>query len=171
MKPRGNIYLTGFMGAGKSAVGKALARRLGWGFVDLDSRIERRAGFCVSEIFERMGEARFRRLEEGALRRICRSRGLVVALGGGALLKPQNRRAVRGSGLLVSLSCAEPELWRRLKAGLGQRPLLKGPGARERLRRLLSRRKNLYARADLSVSTTRKNPAQAAALIARRLEA
>lgn len=166
---RGNVYLTGFMGSGKSAVGRALARRLGLGFVDLDSRIERRAGAPVAQIFERMGEARFRRWEGEALRGICRRKGLVVSLGGGALLRPGNRRAVAKSGRLVCLTCSEAELWRRLKAETGLRPLLDGPRPRERLRRVLRERRRHYANADFRVSTTRLNAALAAARIARRL--
>jgi len=167
---KGNIYLSGFMGSGKSSVGLALARRLGLGFLDLDRQVERRAGLSLPRLFER-GEEAFRRLESSALRQASRLRGRVVALGGGALLDPCNRRLVKGSGILVSLVCSERELWRRLKPELALRPLLQGPKPRSRLRALLRNRRRLYASADLRVSTTGRSPEQAAVIIARRLGA
>jgi len=164
-----NVYVTGFMGAGKSSAGRRLARLLKRRFLDLDADIARRSGRPVAELFAR-GEAFFRRLEAAALRRAARRRGLVVALGGGALLSAANRGLVAGSGVLASLTCAERELWRRLRRDPGGRPLL-GPaaGRRQRLRRLLRRRQGLYRGADLRVSTTHRSPARAAALLARRL--
>ena len=170
MKPegRGNIFLTGFMGSGKTEVGRALARRLRRRFIDLDSRIERSAGRLIPQIFRR-GEAEFRRLESRALRTVCRKRGLVVALGGGALRKAENRRLVSSSGALVSLKCDEAELWRRLKPRAASRPLLDGKRPRLRMKALLRARRGLYAGADLAVSTTRRTPARAASEIAGRL--
>jgi len=167
---RSIIYLTGFMGTGKTSVGRELARRLRRPFVDLDTHIESRSGRTIAELFSR-GPAVFRRSESQALRRTSRRPGLVVALGGGALLAPANRRLAADSGVLVCLTCAEDRLWLRLRADATLRPLLgSGPRRRKRLRRLLARRRSLYRQADLSVSTTRRTPAQAAALIARKLK-
>jgi shikimate kinase len=164
-----NLYLTGFMGTGKTSVGRELARRLRRPFVDLDSDIEARAGQTISELFSR-GEPAFRRAEARALRRASRRPGLVVALGGGALLSAENRKLVADSGLLICLTCAEDRLWRRLRADGLTRPLLGSGGRRrERMRRLLSRRRGLYRQADVSASTTHRTPAQAAALIVRKL--
>lgn len=163
------IFLTGFMGSGKSTVGRSLAVLLGLPFMDLDSRIEREQGLDVHQIFFRKGEAYFRALERKALRALASKPRGVVALGGGALLDPRNRALVESRGTLVALSCAEPELWRRVKPVLKARPLLNGPGARGRMRALLARRRAGYAHADLVVSTTRTPPKKAAALIARRL--
>lgn len=160
-----NVYLTGFMGSGKSAVGQALARRLRRPFVDLDRQIESEVGLTVAAIFEG-GEAVFRRKEAQVLRRVSKRSGCVVALGGGALLAAENRQRVAGSGVLVRLSCAESELWRRLKPDLAVRPLLDGPSPRQTLSRLLKARRGAYKNASFSLSTTRRSPEQAAALIA-----
>jgi shikimate kinase len=164
------IYLTGFMGAGKTSVGRWLARRLRRPFVDLDTDIENRTGRTIAELFN-SGSTVFRRFEAQALRRASRRRRLVIALGGGALLAPANRRLVADSGILVCLTCAEDRLWNRLREDVLARPLLgSGPRRRERMRRLLARRRNLYRKSDFSVSTSRRTPAQSAALIARKLE-
>lgn len=164
------IYLTGFMGTGKTSVGRRLARRLRRNFVDLDTHIESSTGRTIAELFSR-GQAAFRRSESQALRRTARRQGLVVALGGGALLSPKNRRLVADSGILVCMTCAEDRLWIRLRDDAALRPLLgSGPQRRGRMRRLLAQRRGLYSQADISVSTTQRTPAQAAALITRKLK-
>ncbi|MFA6004011.1 MAG: shikimate kinase [Elusimicrobiota bacterium] len=164
-----NLYLTGFMAAGKTTVGRMLARRLGRRFVDLDAEIERSCGCSVADIFRR-GEGAFRRAETWALRRITRDDGLVAALGAGALTRAENRRLISGSGLLVGLTCAEPELWRRLRSGPAGRPR-RGPvpGRRNRLRALLRRRRAGYAHAAIQASTTRNTPGRTAAQLHRKL--
>lgn len=164
-----NVYLTGFMGTGKTVVGQALARRLRRPFVDLDRQIESEVGLTVAAIFEG-GEAVFRRKETQVLRRVSKRSGCVVALGGGALLSAENRQRVAGSGLLVRLHCAEAELWRRLKPDLVVRPLLDGPTPRQTLSRLLKARRGAYKNAAFSLSTTRRSPEKAARLIAQRLK-
>jgi shikimate kinase len=163
------VYLSGFMGTGKSAVGRALARRLRRPFVDLDAEIERRTRRSVAEIFSRRGEAAFRRLEARALRAASRRGGCVVALGGGALLDRRNAVLVDRTGVLVLLSCERRELLRRLRPARASRPLLAGGSLDARVRRLLAEREDAYGRPHWTVSTTRRSPAAAAALIARRL--
>src|SRR5262245_57732530 len=96
-----NIILTGFMGSGKSTVGRRLAARLGWRFADLDRLVERRAGLPVAEIFRRRGERAFRRLEHRVIRSLRRKRGWVVAAGGGAPVYRPSRAALRAAGLRV----------------------------------------------------------------------
>ena len=160
-----NIYLTGFMGSGKSVVGAALARLLRRPFVDLDRQIEREVGLTVAAIFEG-GEAVFRRKEGQVLRRVSIRRGCVVALGGGTLLDAENRKRVALSGVLVRLTCGEAELWRRLKPDLAVRPLLDGPAPRRALSRLLRARRGAYKDAAFSLSTTRRSPKKAADMIA-----
>lgn len=159
-----NIYLTGFMGAGKSTVGRLLAKRLRRGFVDTDARVESRAGVSVPELFRNGG---FRRVEREVVRAVSRENGLVVALGGGALLDPRNQKDILATGPLICLTCAEPVLWRRLKPERQKRPLL--AGGRTAMRKLIRERKKIYALARLKVSTTTKSPQAAAELIARRL--
>jgi shikimate kinase len=141
------IYLTGFMGAGKTAVGRRLAAALGWAFVDLDGEVERAAALSVAEIFERLGEARFRRLERAALEATLSRPRVVVATGGGALAQPEALELLRGRGLIVWLKLPFAELAARVEAaGAGTRPLYKD---RRRARQLYRERLPFYRRADL----------------------
>jgi shikimate kinase len=166
---RGTVYLTGFMGTGKSAVGRELARRLRRPFVDLDSAIERASGKSVAELFEKRGERAFRRLERAALQRTAKRTGLVVALGGGALLDKRNVLLVEKSGVLVKLTCSRRELVRRLRASRLSRPLLAGGSLDDRVRSLLLARKGAHGDATIRVSTTNRSTVSAAAVIARRM--
>lgn len=163
----GTIYLAGFMGAGKSAVGKELARMLRRPFVDLDAAVERASGVSVAELFAR-GENAFRRLERRALLKVSRRDGLVVALGGGTLLDPRHRAIVK-KGRLVLLSCSRAELVRRLRRGRASRPLLAGGSLAARVGALLTARRAAYSGADWKISTTSRSPAAAARAIARRV--
>ena len=165
---RPTIYLTGFMGTGKSVVGKELARLLRRPFIDLDISIERAAGSSVASLFARRGEAAFRLLERKALLRAAKRPGVVVALGGGTLLDPRHRAIVK-KGYLVSLSCSRAELVRRLGPKRASRPLLAGGTLSARVGKLLSERREAYAGADWSVSTTVNSPLAAAQIIARRI--
>ena len=166
---RSTVYLTGFMGTGKSVVGRALARSLRRPFVDLDAEIERAAGTSVAAIFQKRGEAAFRRLERTALQKASRRDRIVVALGGGALLDARNRALVEKTGILVKLSCSRRELVRRLRPSRESRPLLSGGPLDARVARLLAARRGAHGAARWIVSTTRRSTAAAAALIARRL--
>ena len=165
---RPTIYLTGFMGAGKSVVGKELARLLRRPFIDLDLSIEREAGSSVSSLFARRGEAAFRKLERKALLRAAKRQGVVVALGGGTLLDPRNR-ALAKKGFLVCLSCSRAELVRRLGPSRESRPLLAGGALSVRVGKLLVARREAYEGADCSISTTVNSPQMAASLIAQRI--
>lgn len=164
-----NVYLTGMMGVGKTTVGRALAKRLRRPFLDLDQWIERRSGRTIAEIFADQGEGTFRMMETRVLAEVAKEGGKIVALGGGALLKAENRELCAASGVVVHLTCAENELWRRLKDETGRRPLLKGPAPRTALAALARRRRDAYSGADLTLSTTRRTPEQAAAELAGRL--
>lgn len=163
------MYLTGFMGTGKSTVGPALARKLRRPFTDLDTLIVKAAKMSVAEVFRRRGEAAFRRLESSALSRAANRGGAVVALGGGTLLSAANRAVVARSGTLVRLTCSRRALARRLRPQRAVRPLLAGGSLDARLRGFLAERRGAYGRPDLVVSTTRLTPAAVAARIARRL--
>jgi shikimate kinase len=165
---RPTIYLTGFMGTGKSVVGKELARLLRRPFIDLDQSIERAAGSSVASLFARRGEAAFRALERKALLRAAKRAGVVVALGGGTLLDPKHRAIVK-KGYLVSLSCSRAVLVRRLGPVRASRPLLAGGTLSARVGKLLTERRAAYAGADWSVSTTVNSPLAAAQMIARRI--
>jgi len=142
------IFLTGFMGAGKTTVGRLLARRLGRSFVDLDVEIERREGRSIAELFISPGEPGFRAAESAALQALPLADHPVVATGGGVVLDPQNRALMAGGGVRIWLRCPLEELERRL-TDPGGRPLWSG--SRDDLERLLGERGPLYAEADLTV--------------------
>jgi shikimate kinase len=165
---RENVYLTGFMGTGKSVVGKELGRRLRRRFVDLDMLVERAAGSRVAEIFEKKGEKYFRRLERAALLQTAKRKGLVVALGGGALIDKRNLGLIE-KGLLIQLTCSRRELVRRLRASRLTRPILKGGRLDDRVRALLRERRGAHGRARVIISTTKRSTAAVAAVIVRRL--
>ncbi len=170
MGPDANIVLAGFMGSGKSAVGRALARRLARPFVDMDASIEREAGKPVHRIFAEDGEPRFRALERALVESLCRERGLVVAAGGGAVLDGRNVADFNASARLICLQAAEDEIVRRVIRGR-RRPLLEGGGDKaERVRRLLRERKPIYDRIPFQVDTSGLSPEQVAGRIIRLLD-
>jgi shikimate kinase len=157
------VWLVGMMGAGKSTVGRELARRLGRRFVDSDEEIERAAGASVAEIFAAEGEASFRRREREAVGSL-RASGAVVALGGGAVAQPSLRRLLAGCGVMVYLRAAPETLLARV-GDAEARPLLAGLGASERLERvraLLAEREPAYAEAALCVDTDGLAPVEVA---------
>jgi shikimate kinase len=123
----------------------------------------------VAALFEKRGEAAFRRLERRELQRTVKRGGLVVALGGGALMDKRNLALVERTGILVKLSCSRRELVRRLRPSRSARPLLAGGALDKRVEKLLIARRGAHGDAKIAVSTTRRSSAAAAALIARRL--
>lgn len=167
---RVHIHLIGFMGTGKSEVGRALAKRLNIPFFDADRAIERKAGKTIAQIFSRHGEARFRRLERQVADKLSSAVSRVIAWGGGAWLSAENRRSLLESGTVVLLTCSEGELWKRLEPEIPIRPLLSGPSPRASFKKLLLRRSKAYKGADLTVSTTRKAPEAIARAIHERLK-
>ena len=151
-----NIALTGFMGTGKSTVGRRLARDLGLKFLDIDDLIEKEAGMSVKEIFGTLGEASFRRTESEVivkLRQGSFGSGIVLSTGGGAVADPVNRKRLRQWGVLVCLTASVDEILRRV-GGRDDRPLLSGPDRRGTAERLLAERREAYAEADFTVDTT-----------------
>jgi shikimate kinase len=162
------IYLTGFMGSGKSTVGRCLAERLSIPFVDLDAEIERRAGMTVREIFERHGEPAFRRMEHEALRATLELPDAVVATGGGTMVFEGNLRLIRSSGLSVWLNPPFAAIVSRIGAlGKRDRPLFRDE--RQALA-LYQERLPAYRRADLTVDVApEEEPEEVAARIALRI--
>ena len=153
---KGNLYLTGFMGAGKTTLGRELSHALGWGFLDLDCEVERRLGLSVAEIFRRQGEAAFRQAESRELRRVSRRRGLVVATGGGLPCSEANRRLMQESGIVLHLAASLEGCRGRLdRAGRAARPLWRDRAA---LERLFAQRRAAYAHCDLSLEVEGKDP-------------
>src|SRR5689334_20963185 len=151
LKRTPGIFLVGFMGSGKSTVGRALADELGWEYADLDEDIERREGMTISEIFSQRGEPAFRQCETAALRERVRSvicgKPYVIALGGGAFLSEENFEMVSNNGVSVWLDCPFSTVERRV-AGLTHRPLVRDS---EVLRTLFASRRTGYERADYCV--------------------
>ncbi len=148
------VVLVGFMGAGKTAVGRRLARRLGYRFEDIDRRIEARHGCTVAAVFEERGEAAFRALEEEEARALRAIPGLVVATGGGAFAQPATRALLQEGALTVWLQCNLDSALRRIRPD-GRRPLA---GNREIMRALLTEREPSYRQADAAVDTSRRTP-------------
>lgn len=162
----GPIFLVGFMGAGKTTVGRLLADRLGYEFYDLDSIIEARAGKSVQKIFAEQGEAAFRALESEAIR-CCRGmKASIVALGGGAYTFEENRRALKEIGITIWLDCPLEICLERVGED-SSRPLLAGPS---QMKTLFERRRPDYALADLSVDAGPGGPEDVASQIASLLE-
>ena len=146
------VVLVGFMGSGKSSVGRALARRFGVPFVDVDERIESAAGCRIRDLFAREGEPAFRAREKAALRDALSVKGCVIATGGGAFADEENRVLLRSYAPVVYLETAVETLLERLSGDLG-RPLLRGGDREEVVRELLSRREPGYRTADMTVRT------------------
>ena len=164
------IFLVGFMGAGKTSVGKILARRLGWVFEDLDHRIEAREGRTVEQIFRESGEADFRRIETAALRELLEGLGSahrVVALGGGAFPQPENA-ALLGPPDLASVFLDGPveELFRRCHKQDVDRPLR---GTLEGFQQLYQLRRPLYMKATVYVDTCGKDVEAVANEVSRKV--
>lgn len=139
----GNVYLVGMMGAGKSSIGRLLARRLRKEFRDSDHEIERRTGVKIPVIFEIEGEAGFRRREAAVIRELTTETGIVLATGGGAVLDPETRRVLRGSGTVIYLRTDPVELWNRTRHDRN-RPLLRTDDPLGRLQALSRERGPLY---------------------------
>jgi shikimate kinase len=162
----GNLFLVGLMGAGKTSVGRLLARRLGKTFYDCDHEVERATGVKVAVIFEIEGEAGFRSRETRTLAELVRHKDIVLATGGGAVLSAENRRLLTENGVVVYLRAAPADLWSRTRQDRN-RPLLKTADPRERLQELYDERDPLYrAVADVVVDTGQ----QSVASLTHRLE-
>jgi len=147
------IFLVGMMGAGKTTIGRGLARALGREFIDLDHELEARCGVRVPVIFEIEGEDGFRKREAAALDHCSSRRGIVLATGGGAILATDNRRMLRERGIVVYLRASLDELFRRTSRDRN-RPLLANPDPRGTLRDLMVKRAPLYEEvADLVIDT------------------
>lgn len=147
-----NIVLIGFMGTGKTAVGRMVAARLGRPFVDTDALIEARAGRSVPEIFTEEGEAAFRTLEAEVVAQAAAGGGSVIATGGGVVLSRDNMARLRRNGLIIALRADPKAILARVGRG-ADRPLL-GDDPEERIRRLLQERSALYQEADFTVETS-----------------
>lgn len=165
LKRTPGIYLVGFMGSGKSTVGRALARHIGWSFFDSDDEIEAAEKMPISQIFDTRGEEEFRRIESAMVRQhvasIERGRPAVLALGGGAFVPEANRILMMSNGVAVWLDCPWETVERRVSQA-SHRPLARDP---VKLRTLFDERRAVYALADVHVPIDGDDPAAAVAAI------
>ena len=162
------IFLIGPMGAGKSTIGRRLARRLGFAFVDLDTALETRTGVDIPRIFDIEGEVGFRRREAELLDELSQQPQTVLATGGGAVLDPASRNHLAARGLVIYLRARVETQYARTRDS--SRPLLQATDPQQRLRDLLAARAPLYeSLADLTVDTEDGNPDRLAATLAARL--
>ncbi|MGD0360370.1 MAG: shikimate kinase [Bryobacteraceae bacterium] len=167
LKRTPGIYLVGFMGSGKSTIGRLLAERIGWHFVDLDAEIEAAEKTAIVEIFESRGEGEFRRLERETLRRHVRAiecgRPAVLALGGGTIVQPENHALLEENGVSIWLDCPFETVRRRVGPA-SHRPLARDPVS---FAELYEARREWYARADYRVPIESDDPAVAVEAVLR----
>jgi shikimate kinase len=165
-----NIFLVGPMGAGKTAVGRQLARSLDMAFVDSDAEIEKRTGVDIPFIFEKEGEEGFRRRESTVIQDLSRLESVVMATGGGAILDPENRAALTGRGTVIYLHASVGQQLARTRLS-DNRPLLHTDDPAGRLEELMAVREPLYRKmADLVVDTDGRRVKEVARDILRLLE-
>ncbi|MDK2791249.1 MAG: shikimate kinase [Deferribacteres bacterium] len=148
-----NIYLVGFMGTGKSTVGRALAKRLDRVFKDLDDLIEEKENKKIAEIFEEKGEEYFRKIESEVINEISRKEKFVIATGGGAVVNEENYKRLKESGVLISLVASPEEIYERTKNSKN-RPLLNVQNPIEEIKRLMFERAYYYIKSDHIIDTT-----------------
>ncbi len=171
MDKSGNIFLVGLMGAGKTSIGRQLARALSLEFVDSDHEIERRTGADIPWIFDIEGEAGFRKRERKVIADLCQRQGIVLATGGGAILAEENRQCLRRHGTVIYLCASLDKLCQRVSRS-NHRPLLANEDPRPRLEELFMERDPLYREiADLIIHTDHQSVQATARSIVRQLAA
>jgi len=161
-----NIILIGFRGTGKTTIGKVLAQRLGKEFVDADEYLERKEGKTIKDIFAEGGEKLFREIETEIIAELCLSDNRVVATGGGAILREENVKTLKKSGIIILLEADVDTIYKRIHKGTmtdQRRPSLTNRGAYEEIEYLLEYRRPLYDRtADFVINTTSMSTIDAA---------
>ncbi|WP_179947595.1 shikimate kinase AroK [Vogesella sp. LIG4] len=157
MELAGNFFLVGLMGAGKTTVGRTLARHAGKTFYDSDHEIERRTGVKITTIFDIEGEVRFREREKQVIAELCQLHDIVLATGGGAILAAENRAALKAHGTVIYLRAQIDDILARTKHDKS-RPLLQTADPRSKLEQLYLQRDPLYMEiADIVVDTSSQN--------------
>jgi shikimate kinase len=147
-----NLALIGFMGTGKSSVGRLAAAHLHFRFVDTDEVIESRAGRSITEIFAQAGESVFRGIEKQVVSELSKVQKTVISTGGGLVANEENLASLRQHALIVCLWASPEAIWERVHAQ-SHRPLLQGPSPMDRIRELLALREPFYKRADVLINT------------------
>jgi shikimate kinase len=164
-----NLALVGFMGTGKSSVGRLVAEKLGFDFLDTDECVETRAGKSITRIFADDGEAAFRRLESDVVRSLEQRRNLVIATGGGLAANPGCLASLKTHALIVCLWASPEAIWDRVRHQT-HRPLLLTEDPLARIRQLLIEREPYYRQADLLLNTEWRSPRQLALIIINQLQ-
>jgi 3-dehydroquinate synthase len=163
-----NIALAGFMGVGKSTVGKLVAHIRGCDFIDTDVEIEQREGMSISRIFERHGENYFREKERALVRELTKRKNIVVATGGGTIVNDENRRVLLENFLCVVVTATPDAILKRIGEDAAQaRPMLHGDDVKSRIAHLLNERKSRYAELHYHIDTTDKTPEAVAEIVAQ----
>lgn len=155
----GNIFFVGLMGAGKTTIGRSIAKHLDKVFYDSDHEIERRTGVNIPLIFELEGEAGFRRREACVIEELTAMQDIVLATGGGAILSAENRRNLKANGTVIYLRASVHDLWQRTRNDK-HRPLLQGGDAKAKLEKLFSERDPLYREVASLIIDTGGQPVQ-----------
>ncbi|HSW39558.1 MAG TPA: shikimate kinase [Acidobacteriota bacterium] len=151
-----NIIICGFMGTGKSSVGKKLASMTGYHFLDMDAAIEEHEGMSIPDIFSTRGESAFRALETEMVKKIAGMERRVIATGGGTVVNPDNLCVLKSCGVVVNLTASVPVIIERIGSGHG-RPMLHDGDRIERVTSLLKKRESAYAQADIACDTSQLN--------------
>jgi shikimate kinase len=157
----GNIVLTGFMGTGKTAVGRELSRLLNMKLVDVDTEIEKCEQMTINEIFKQFGELRFREIETEMIRELSERKDVIISTGGGAVLRQENVDILRKQGIIICLM-ATPETILKRTSHSSHRPLLQVEDPFGKIKELLDFRRPFYEKADIMIDTDGKTPRQIA---------
>ncbi len=163
-----NIVLTGFMGTGKSEVGRILAEKLYFDFIDSDSELEREQKMSITEIFKNYGETFFRDIESNMIERLSEMEGVVISTGGGVVLRENNIENLKKKGVIVCLTASAETILRRVQQS-NNRPLLQVDNPLQKIKELLSSREQYYRNADITISTEGKSAKEIASEILRKL--
>ena len=154
-----NIVLTGFMGAGKTTIGKALTKMLHMKLVDVDEDIEISQKMTINDIFKMYGEPRFRDIETDVIKKLSRNKNCIISTGGGAVLRDENMEALKENGVVFCLAASAETILER--TGNNQdRPLLKVENPKKKIEELLAYRRPFYEKAGIMIETDGKTPLQ-----------
>jgi shikimate kinase len=156
-----NIILAGFMGTGKTAVGRKLSRLLNMKLIDVDTEIENAQKMTINEIFRNFGEQKFRDIETGMIKKLSVRKNVIISTGGGAVLRQENIDTLRENGVIVCLM-ATPETILKRTSHNSNRPLLRVEDPFGKIKELLNFRRPFYEKADIMIDTEGKTPIQIA---------